>query len=977
MVKYTVRDSKSGKVIRTVENGRITSGGYSDTKGNIQQVVKSSGGGTNVSIVSDSPEDVGKTFSGTKIQSPEEYAQTPSGQALQQAQTQEVVKKIYQDPNRTDITNKSLRSQGFNMEQIAEIGRVQDRQRRQRLYEEELAKKNLSFKEYDEFKKKKGVVSDKEIEGEVERVKFKTEIKKIDADKSKTNLEKEISKRALIGAGSGKGGRNEGLFSEPTTKELRESLNVYGVTPKEQTNKYKKLENYLILENQRIASKPVEKRTKKEMFLVSLYGGAGAGLGTVRKIPSSVLNFLYLTVRPDIVIKSLYQLSTSNEARGQVTASLRELGARARAGDPNAVSTIASEILGYKIGGKIVTESVKIAKTTTPIRKVQEELLLLNIPKNERIFVREILKSARIQEKLKPNDVSRITKINFKEVKELNKIEAEALKKTLKNSESIVFGSLSARTLSKGKTKQPKDVDLATLDTPKEFYSKFVQNIPKNQRKNYEFRKEAVYNKKTGVKILDIKGISRLRPNQTIFGKGLLPVYAKSKGEKALRERLSIPTQKLETIEGIKLIGFGEQTTRKALGTLQVLFEKSSRRAKDPQAFIESLEIQIQGLKKQIKTSNKVKKILLTNKLETLKASVKILKSPKFAKLLESKVKGITKEYPILNKIKKLSNKKIKKIEKAVNKKLISKKEVKPILKKNQLKKSIKKQVSSYLPKSKLKGSYLPRSKLPKSRLPKSTIPKSVIPKSKIPVSKLPKSKLPKSTIPKSVIPKSKIPVSKLPKSRLPKSTIPKSVIPKSKIPVSKLPISKIPVGKKIISPPPIPPKIPKPNLKSTEKKKPIFTKKGLFQYKDTKTKKLVTIRSNLPINKAKKLALKGIDNSIQAKVKVVPYGKTKVKDIKPFSSLKFRFSKSKKATKETLVEKNKFRLDTTGEKKQISFAQAIKKKPIKINIKAKIKTLQVKRPIKRVSRVVKPTMKRKVVSKPIKRVMSKRNNKR
>jgi len=64
-----------------------------------------------------------------------------------------------------------------------------------------------------------------------------------------------------------------------------------------------------------------------------------------------------------------------------------------------------------------------------------------------------------------------------------------------------------------------------------------------------------------------------------------------------LQGALELTTGKIIKVEGLRMIGFSEQTLRKGLGTLQTLIEKEIRRAKDPQAFLESLQIQLRTLK--------------------------------------------------------------------------------------------------------------------------------------------------------------------------------------------------------------------------------------------------------------------------------------------------------------------------------------------------------------------------------------------
>ena len=310
-------------------------------------------------------------------------------------------------------------------------------------------------------------------------------------------------------------------------------------------------------------------------------------------------------------------------------------------------------------------------------RYVNEELYIRSQPKELRPYVRSIIKSSKAQEVLNPFKVKSIKKVNFFEVKELSKIEATALKKTLKQTDSVIFGSLPARTLSKGKTKIPKDVDIATKST-NIFNKKFIENMPKSQRNNYIIKSEKIIRKSDNTPIVDVKPLNRLYPDKSLFSKkGFLPVsgYVRlikaPKGSSILPQikktpgisALEIPTQKLLNIEGLKLIGFGEQTTRKALGTLQVLIEKNIKRAKDPQAFVESLQIQLEALKKS-KPKTIIGRKIKQSKIKNLSNTIKLLTSKKFLSLLEKKTPGITKEYPILKKININKLKKVKKINK-------------------------------------------------------------------------------------------------------------------------------------------------------------------------------------------------------------------------------------------------------------------------------------------------------------------------
>jgi len=128
---------------------------------------------------------------------------------------------------------------------------------------------------------------------------------------------------------------------------------------------------------------------------------------------------------------------------------------------------------------------------------------------------------------------------------------------------------------------------------------------------------------------------------------------------KAVATALELPTEKIVKVGGIKLIGFGEQTTRKALGTLQVLIEKNVRRAKDPQSFVTGLRVQLQALK-QTKPKTPIGRFRKNRRVKVLQDSIKLLTSKKFQKLLESKVPTITKQYPVLAKINVSKLKKVK-----------------------------------------------------------------------------------------------------------------------------------------------------------------------------------------------------------------------------------------------------------------------------------------------------------------------------
>jgi len=249
---------------------------------------------------------------------------------------------------------------------------------------------------------------------------------------------------------------------------------------------------------------------------------------------------------------------------------------------------------------------------------------------------------------------------------------------------------------------------------------------------------------------------------------------------KAISGALEVPTEKIVKIGKLKVIGFSEQTVRKALGTLQVLIEKNIRRAKDPQAFLISLEIQLEILKKT-KPKTALGRLVKTRRIKVLSDTIKLLKSKSFSRLLERKVPGLTKEFPLVSKIdiKKLKRIKPREIARKVKQRIkkLGKKQKREII---EAERTIKKRTSK-IPKRKKKPSRLPKSKLPKrkvSKLPKSKLPKrkvSKLPKkkpSRIPISKLPKrpSRIPISRIPGKEI--SRLKISKLKKGKLTKSKL-------------------------------------------------------------------------------------------------------------------------------------------------------------------------------------------------------------
>ena len=553
----------------------------------------------------------------------------------------------------------------------------------------------------------------------------------------------------------------------------------------------------------------------------------------------------------------------------------------------------AGVVMEFYVFGKGLNLAGRGVKRSPAGRYVQEELFIRSQPKEVQGAVRRILKAVRIQEKINPLGVKSIRNVNFLEVVSLTKLEAQALMKTLKTTDSVVFGSWAARTLGGKKLPKPKDVDLATADV-RLFNKIFLENIPAASRKNYVIKGEKILRigpgKTKSMPILDVKPIDRLIPQRSLLTRrGRIPVVGyvtKIKGLERIRKVLRIndriselknrlaraktrkarnnfkrqilklekqrsleikrfspselaqfkktpavggldfPTQKIVTIKGIKMIGFGEQTVRKALGTLQVLIEKNARRAKDPASLARALEVQRAALKRSKRLT-----LFKKRKLRILDDTIRMLKSKEFSKLLERKVPGLTKTYPLVGKIdvRKLKNVNFKKIEKEALERIkvkpkgrndererkrvrVSRARRKRSRPKRQIRQGVKITRKPIAPPTRrliTKKVYVPMSKVKRrsksiqkrrvSRLPKSERRRSSrLPRSKLQpsqISKLRPSKLRPSKIPKggpSKVPQSK--PSKLTPSMLKPSKLQPSQI--SKLRPSKLRPSKIPKGR-------------------------------------------------------------------------------------------------------------------------------------------------------------------------------------
>jgi hypothetical protein len=614
----------------------------------------------------------------------------------------------------------------------------------------------------------------------------------------------------------------------------------------------------------------------------------------------------------------------------------------------------AGAVTEYFLYGKALGATTRVLRRSPLGATIQREIYLLNLPKSVRPKVRTILDATLAQRGIKPFSPKQLENVKIIKPAAMTKTEFKAALKAARVSKgkTVVFGSEAASITSKGRTVTPKDIDLASTNIAA-FKQEFIRALPKSERANYVIRGQNIVNKVTGQKVLDIKPYSRLRPNASILGKGYLPVsgykrtlnlFEKTKKsdvssqlpfikKKLIEGAFEIPTEKTIKVKGLQVTGFSEQTTRKALGTIQVLLEKNARRAKDPAALLQALRIQKAALKAS-KSKNPITVARQASELKKINAAIKLLQSKGFSKLLESKVKGLTTQYPLISKI---NTAKLRKAVKTATK-------TKP----QDLKlKFIKQPTKTATPKTRktVKASRLPSSRLPKSVLP-SSIPigkglklsysklpskmpkfkRSVLPKaivSKTP-SGLPSSKIP--YIKPSVLPSSKLTTSRTPASKIPSSRIPSSKIPSSKTPASKLPASRIPYIKaadKVI--PTIKPKFT--SVNGRNKGYNLFIKdKGKYK-----------LFAGNVFNKADTTKLGGYvtDNTVTASFQVKPANKnvnTKISQLR-YNPKKYRSAKRSKNVK---VEKRTFRIDTFGEVRGLKAAKLRKSIGLKTPKKAK-----------------------------------------
>jgi hypothetical protein len=181
----------------------------------------------------------------------------------------------------------------------------------------------------------------------------------IDKDKTLNPIQKEYKKRELLGITPGNPIK-QGLFPKLTDQEIKNLFNKIGISPQSKNKDWTKLEDYLRDEYFKIANKPVEQRTTKDMALVSLLGIGSAATATFRKVPGVVWNVIVSLFSPIQVIKGFYKLATDSKTQSELSRKGEQLGARAQRGDPTAISDIASEIIGSVGAGKIISKSYQL-----------------------------------------------------------------------------------------------------------------------------------------------------------------------------------------------------------------------------------------------------------------------------------------------------------------------------------------------------------------------------------------------------------------------------------------------------------------------------------------------------------------------------------------------------------------------------------------------------------------------------------------
>lgn len=471
----------------------------------------------------------------------------------------------------------------------------------------------------------------------------------------------------------------------------------------------------------------VESAIKPKRPLGFLVKGAAVGLMTA--VPRLTSEALIAGKKAGLALEGL---ATEPAARKSILAEAKRAGKKT----PAAVTSFVKELKQPELAGEALGTALLPAKglKTGVERAIGRRALVKSVPKSEQPFVKAITEGIEAQKKVKPTAKPEVKEL-FK-VQELKKPEIAAVIGAAKETKGVIFGSAAARVLTR-KTKLPKDIDIAVKKKPA-----FKEAVGEELAKK-----------------IDLKEIVTADTGKRGLIRGELPVPGAPRGLLGLVEPFTVKTKRFVKESGVKFLSFQEQTARKGLGTLQVLLERETRRAKDPFAFVESLELQRKFAIERGKTR-------VAKKLEK---SIAELKRPEFKALVKAKVGKVieaTKEPKAVTTFIRAEPMRAKPKPKIREEPTLAPKIESPSVVPSRLPSKppsiLPSRIPSRIPSRPSVAPSKPPSKIP-SRPPSRT--PSIIPRPSIP---------PPSIVPTpSVAPPSKPPTSKVPTSRLPSSLLP------------------------------------------------------------------------------------------------------------------------------------------------------------------------------------------------------------
>lgn len=329
----------------------------------------------------------------------------------------------------------------------------------------------------------------------------------------------------------------------------------------------------------------------------------GAAVGALSFVPTVVGETIIAGKKAGLAAGGLVFEPSARKAIGS------ELFRTAKA-VPSAVVTGIKQIRGAeRIGVAAGAAIVPGAGFKTGVeRAIARRALVKSVPAVERPFVKEITSAIQVQRKVKPTVAPQPSKVF--QTTGLKPSEVSKVIGVVKKEKGVVFGSAASSIATGGRTKLPKDIDIA---------------VPSS-------RLSATKRQLRGTDV-DVKPIVTTGTERGLI-RGELPVPGAPRALGGLVEPFSVRTQRVLKEQGVRFTSFAEQTTRKGLGTLQVLLEREGRRAKDPVSFVESLKLQ----QKFATERGKVRTA------EKLGKSIKTLTSPQFQKILESKTPAIRRQ---------------------------------------------------------------------------------------------------------------------------------------------------------------------------------------------------------------------------------------------------------------------------------------------------------------------------------------------